>query len=155
MYAWANVPPQFLEREIAPHAELAIWHLLVPPRLEILSLDVEELGEGRGSSGSVVHNTGWLPTSVSEKAVERKAVRPLEAELTLPEGARLHGGERRWNWGSSTGGCTGGRCSGGHRTMRRATARRRRVVEAPAGSVVQIEARHQRAGVVRRELTLE
>jgi hypothetical protein len=29
------------------------------------------------------------------------------------------------------------------------------VVEAPAGSVVQVEARHQRAGLVRRELTLE
>jgi hypothetical protein len=28
-------------------------------------------------------------------------------------------------------------------------------VEASAGSVVQVEARHQRAGVVRRDLTLE
>jgi hypothetical protein len=28
-------------------------------------------------------------------------------------------------------------------------------VEAPAGSVVQVEARHQRAGTVRHELTLE
>jgi hypothetical protein len=28
------------------------------------------------------------------------------------------------------------------------------VVEAPAGSTVQVEARHQRAGIVRQELTL-
>jgi murein tripeptide amidase MpaA len=156
MYAWANVPPQFLEREIAPHSELAIWHLLVSPRLEILSLDAEELGEGSWLVRLVVHNTGWLPTSVSDKAVERKAVRPLEVEITLPEAARLHGGEKKVELGQLDG-----------RVHRRsllwwasddATSDRAKaewVVEAPAGSVAQVEARHQRAGIVRRELTLE
>lgn len=48
-------------------------------------------GEGSWLVRLVLHNIGWLPTSMSEKAVERKAVRPLEAEITLPEGARLHG----------------------------------------------------------------
>ena len=43
----------------------------------------------------VLQNTGWLPTHVTEKAVERKAVRPLEVELTLPEGAKLVAGERK------------------------------------------------------------
>ena len=28
MYCWGNVPPQFLEREIAPHSDFALWHLL-------------------------------------------------------------------------------------------------------------------------------
>ena len=46
MYCWGNVPPQFLEREIAPHSDLALWHLLISPRLEVLSLDVEGVGEG-------------------------------------------------------------------------------------------------------------
>jgi hypothetical protein len=32
----------------------------------------------------VLQNAGWLPTNVTEKALERKAVRPLEVELTLP-----------------------------------------------------------------------
>ena len=133
-----------------------IWHLLVSPRLEILSLEGEELGEGSWLVRLVVHNTGWLPTSVSEKAVERKAVRPLEAEITLPEGGRLHGGEKKVELGQLDG-----------RVHRRsllwwasddATSDRAKaewVVEAPSGSVVQVEARHQRAGVVRRDLTLE
>jgi murein tripeptide amidase MpaA len=155
MYAWGNVPPKFLEREIAPHTELAIWHLLISPRLEIRSLEVEPLGEGSWLVRLVVENTGWLPTSVTEKAVERKAVRPLEAEITLPEGAKVIGGERKVELGQLDG-----------RVHRRsllwwasndATSDRTKaewVVEAPAGASVTVEARHQRAGIVRRELRL-
>ena len=156
MYCWGNIPPQFLEREIAPHSELAIYQLLVSPRLEIRSLDAEPLGDDRWLVRLVLENTGWLPTSVSEKAVERKAVRPLEAEITLPEGGKVVGGERKVELGQLDG-----------RVHRRsvlwwatsdATSDRAKVewvVQSPRGSSVGIEARHQRAGTLRRELTLE
>jgi murein tripeptide amidase MpaA len=156
MYCWGNIPPQLLEREIAPHSELAIYQLLVSPRLEIRSLDAEALGDDRWLVRLVLENTGWLPTSVSEKAVERKAVRPLEAEITLPEGGRVVGGERKVEVGQLDG-----------RVHRRsvlwwatndATSDRAKVewvVQAPSGASVGIEARHQRAGTLRRELTLE
>lgn len=156
MYAWGNVPPQFLEREIAPHTELAIWHLLISPRLEVRSAEVEALGDGSWLVRLVVENTGWLPTSVSQKAVDRKAVRPLEAEITVPDGGRVVGGEQKVELGQLDG-----------RVHRRsllwwassdATSDRAKaewVVEAPAGSVVQVEARHPRAGTVRQELRLE
>ena len=74
MYAWANVPPQFLEREIAPHSELAIWHLLVSPRLEILSLD------DRGAGGGVVARPA------------RGAQHGLAADVGVGEGGRAEGG---------------------------------------------------------------
>jgi murein tripeptide amidase MpaA len=156
MYCWGNIPPQFLEREIAPHSELAIYQLLVSPRLEIRSLDAEPLGEDRWLVRLVLENTGWLPTSVSEKAVERKAVRPLEAEITLPEGGKVLGGERKVELGQLHG-----------RVHRRsvlwwasddATSDRAKVewvVQAPRGSTLGVEARHQRAGTLRRDLTLE
>jgi murein tripeptide amidase MpaA len=156
MYCWGNIPPQFLEREIAPHSELAIYHLLVSPRLEIRSLDAEALGDDRWLVRLVLENTGWLPTSVSEKAVERKAVRPLEAEITLPEGGKVVGGDRKVEVGQLDG-----------RVHRRsvlwwasndATSDRAKVewvVQAPRGASIGIEARHQRAGTLRRELTLE
>jgi len=155
MYCWGNVPPPFLEREIAPHTEFAIWQLLASPRLELRTAEVEELGSDRWLVRLVLENTGWLPTSVSEKAVERKAVRPLEAEITLPEGGRVIGGEKKVELGQLQG-----------RVHRRsllwwasddATNDRAKVewvVGAPAGSAVMVEARHQRAGMVRRELTL-
>jgi murein tripeptide amidase MpaA len=155
MYCWGNVPPQFLEREIAPHTEFAIWQLLASPRLELRSAEVEELGSDRWLVRLVLENTGWLPTSVSEKAVERKAVRPLEVEITLPEGGRVIGGEKKVELGQLQG-----------RVHRRsllwwasddATSDRAKVewvVAAPAGSAVVVEARHQRAGTVRQELAL-
>jgi hypothetical protein len=82
-------------------------------------------------------------------------VRPLEVELTLPEGGRLVSGEQRTEAGQLTG-----------RVEKRSalwwgndesTSDRVKlewVVEAPAGSELGIEARHQRAGVVRRVVSL-
>ena len=49
----------------------------------------EPLGDGVWRVRLVVENTGWLPTNVSRKALERKAVRPVEAEIELPDGASL------------------------------------------------------------------
>jgi murein tripeptide amidase MpaA len=149
-YCWANVPPHLLEAEVAPHSDLAIWHLLISPRLELHTLEVDRVGETAWHIQLVVHNTGWLPTSVTEKAVERNIVRPLEVELTLPEGARLRTGELKTELGQLTG-----------RVHKRSllgwwsedsTSERVKVewvVEAPDGGTVAIEARHQRAGVVR------
>jgi hypothetical protein len=100
-------------------------------------------------------NTGWLPTNLSQKAMERKAVRPIDVELTLPEGARVVGGERRVEAGQLAG-----------RNLKRNTIGWRAddsttdrtkvewVVEAPSGGTLGIEARHQRAGVVRAEVQL-
>jgi hypothetical protein len=151
MYCWGNVPPQFLEREIAPHSDLALWHLLISPRLEVKSLEVEPVGAGTHKVQLVLQNTGWLPTSVTAKAVERKAVRPLEVELTLPEGAELVAGERKVEAGQLQG-----------RVHKRSTlwwgsddstsdlTKLEWVIEAPQGGELGIEARHQRAGTLRR-----
>ena len=153
MYAWGNVPPKFLEREIAPHSELAIWHLTISPRLQIRSAEVEQLGEGSWLVRVVLENTGWLPTSVSERP-ERKAVRPLEAEITPPEGGRVVGGEKKVELGQLDG-----------RVHRRsllwwasndATSDRAKaewVVEVPAGQLLRWRPATRRAGTVRRELS--
>jgi murein tripeptide amidase MpaA len=155
MYAWGNVPPKFLEAEIAPHSDWALWHLLISPLLEIKSLDVDAVGNGTYKVQLVLQNTGWLPTQVTEKAVERKAVRPLEVELTLPEGAELVAGERRTEAGQLQG-----------RVHRRSVlwwggddstadlTKLEWVIEAPDGGELGIEARHQRAGTVRRVVSL-
>jgi murein tripeptide amidase MpaA len=155
MYAWGNVPPQFLEAEIAPHSDWALWHLLISPLLEVKSLDVDALGEGKHRVRLVLQNTGWLPTHVTEKALERKAVRPVEVELTLPEGAELVAGERKTEAGQLQG-----------RVHRRSVlwwggddstadlTKLEWVIEAPDGGELGIEARHQRAGTVRRVVTL-
>jgi hypothetical protein len=92
---------------------------------------------------------------VSDKALERKAVRPLEAELELPDGARLVGGEAKVEAGQLAGRV-------GHRGTfwfgaDGSTDDRTKVewvVEAPNGGEVKLEARHERAGTLRASASL-
>ena len=155
MACWGNVPFKFLRDEIEPHTEWALWNLLVSPLLSLRSLDVEPLGHERFLVRLVLENTGWLPTYVTQKALDRQSVRALEVQLTLPEGASVVAGELRteagqlegrvhlrsalW-WGTDQG-----------------TSDRTKlewVVEAPSGGTLGIEARHPRAGVARRDVEL-
>jgi Zinc carboxypeptidase len=152
---WFNVPFDRLEDEVAPHADWALFHLLISPLLEVRSLDIEKLGETSFLLRLVLQNSGWLPTNVTEKALERKAVRDLEVELDLPDGARLVGGEIKTEVGQLRG-----------RVEKRSTtwwandesthdlAKLEWVIEAPAGTEIGIEARHPRAGSLRRRVRL-
>jgi murein tripeptide amidase MpaA len=152
---WFNVPFDRLEDEIAPHADWALFHVLISPLLEARSLEVERLGESSFLVRLVLQNSGWLPTNVTEKAVERNAARTVEVELDLPDDARLVGGEVKTEVGQLKG-----------RIDKRSTtwwgndesttdlAKLEWVVEAPSGTEIGIEARHPRAGTIRRRVTL-
>jgi murein tripeptide amidase MpaA len=153
---WFNVPFDRLEQEVAPHSDWALFHALISPLLEVRSLDVERLGETSFLVRLVLQNSGWLPTNVTQKAVDRNAVRDLEVELDLPSDARLVGGEVKTQAGQLKG-----------RVEKRSTtwwgnddstaelAKLEWVIEAPAGTEIGIEASHQRAGTIRRRVTLQ
>ena len=153
---WFNVPFDRLEQEVAPHSDWAIFHTLISPKLELRTLDVEQLGESSFLLRLVLQNSGWLPTNVTQKAVDRQAVRELEVELDLPDEARLVGGEVK---------TTAGQLKG--RVEKRSTtwwgndesttdlAKLEWVIDAPAGTEIGVEARHQRAGTIRERVTLK
>lgn len=156
LYAWRNPPPQFLEKEIAPFSDWIIWQSLISPRLEQYALDVTPLGGDVYQVRLVVQNVGWLPTNVTERAVEKKLVRGVVFEIALPEGASLKTGETRF---------IGNQLAGRHTTaaslagwgLRAETADRAKcewVIHAPQGGTATLTARHPRAGVVRVEVTL-
>ena len=158
---WRNPPPHLLEKEVAPHSDWAIWHILISPRLVTHAVEAERVGEDTWRVRLVVQNTGWLPTQVTQKAMDRKVVRPIEAELVLPEDAVANGaeivGEPKLELGQLSGralknAMLGGFGGGVDPTTDRAKAEW--IVRAPEGTVVSIEARHQRAGVVRESITL-
>jgi murein tripeptide amidase MpaA len=154
-YCWANVPFEFLEAEVAPHTELALFHCLISPRLDVHSVEVERVGETARMVRLVLHNTGWLPTNVSEKALERKAVRELEVEVELPEGARLVAGEEKNKVGQLEGRVhKRSYIWWGTRDATKDRVKLEWVVDAPDGGTLGIVARHQRAGTVRREVDL-
>jgi murein tripeptide amidase MpaA len=154
--AFRNPPGKFLEKEIAPLADWAVYHALLSPRLEIHSAEAEPLGEGAYLVRLVVDNTGWLPTYVTKRAVERKVVREVVAEIVLPEGAALEQGKRRVEIGQLEGRAY--KPSSPYGWAADPTAERAKaewVVRAPAGTKLTLIARHERAGLARAELTLE
>ncbi|MBI3099565.1 MAG: carboxypeptidase, partial [Planctomycetes bacterium] len=53
-----------------------------------------------------IENEGWLPTNVSQKAVERKVVRPVEVTLELAKGQSLEIGKKRTETGHLAGAAT-------------------------------------------------
>ncbi|GMQ79473.1 MAG: M14 family metallopeptidase [Anaerolineae bacterium] len=151
---WRNPPPKLLEAEISPLADFAIFNCLISPRLEIHSLSTEAHGD-TFYVRLVVENSGWLPTNVTQKALEMKAVREVEVDIQLPEGAALISGKLKTMVGQLSG-----------RDDRRAytiwtgdpTKNRAKiewVIKAPEGGEVAIKAMHPRAGTLRATLELE
>jgi len=156
-YALKNPPPHLLEVEIAPFADWLIWHLLISPRLELFQVDVKPLGDDAYQIRFVVHNTGWLPTYVTKKALERKLVRGVVFEMELPEGATLEAGKVREELGQLEG-----------RAYKPSVhfvyyqsdvpaerAKMEWIVRAPQGGLATLTARHERAGTVFATVELE
>jgi murein tripeptide amidase MpaA len=157
LYAFRNPPPELLEKEIAPFADWLVWHLLISPRLELYEVVSKQLGEDTYHVRLVVHNTGWLPTYVTKRAMEKKLVRGVVCEIELPEGASLEAGEPREDLGQLEGRAYKPSAPGGFNpgdpTDDRAKVEW--VVRAPEGGTVTLTARHDRAGVVVAEVELE
>lgn len=154
MYSWTNPPAELLEKEIAPHSDFAIFHLLISPRLDVHTLEVKPLGANTYHVRLVLCNTGWLPTNITQKAIDRKAVRPIEVELTLPDGAQLINGEKKTELGQLDGRSDKRNLLAAYADVTSDRIKAEWVIAAPQGGTLKIEARHQRAGVIRREVEL-
>ena len=133
--------------------EWLLWSALLSPRLELFEATARDLGDGDYRVRVVVQNTGWLPSYVTKKALEKKVVRDLICEIELPERATLETGKLREELGQLEG-----------RAYKRAfmsaddatddRVKVEWVVRAPEGGAVKVVARHQRAGTVRTEIDL-
>jgi hypothetical protein len=152
---WFNPPLSRLEEEVRPHVDFAVYLALISPKLEIRSFESEPVADGAFRLRLVLENAGWLPTNVTEKALERRAVRPIEVDLEIPDGGRIASGKAREEAGQ-----LGGRVERRQVTWwgtDHSTAERTLVewvVEAKAGERVGVLVRHERAGTVRAELDL-
>jgi murein tripeptide amidase MpaA len=147
LYAFTNPPPDFLEQEVAPFSDWLVWHLLISPRLEFYEVRAKPLGEDSYQIRVVVHNTGWLPTYVTKKALEKKTVRGVICELGLPEGATLETGKLREELGQLEGRAYKPVFSDDE-DFTEDRAKVEWVIRAPQGGTVDVTARHERAGTV-------
>lgn len=155
MYCFRNPPPHLLEKELSLFPDWLVWQALISPRLELRRLDVEPLGGEAFRIRLVVDNTGWLPTYVTKRALDRKAVRPVVVEIELPEGAELKSGKVREEMRQLEGRAyTEVSPYGWHADATEERLKAEWVVRAPGGGTVRVTARHDRAGTVRAEASL-
>ena len=148
LHAWVNPPAEWLEAEVRPHADFAVFAALVAPCVEVLETTVVALGDSLWRVRVVVHNTGWLPTTVSDHAKRKSLVLPATITLEPGDGCTVEG-PARVEVGQLAGKALariefGGRTDG---TPDRAKAEW--IVRGPAGAEIAAVARHPRGGTKR------
>ncbi|MEZ5377063.1 MAG: M14 family metallopeptidase [Acidimicrobiales bacterium] len=154
LHSWSNPPDALLADEVAPHADFAIFQALASPCLAIEHLSVDRLGDDVWRINAGVANTGYLPTTVTEWAAKKSIVRPVVADIELPDGAAtIEGTSHRQPLGQLAGFAQARFTGGNDGTPNRALVSW--VVRAAAGTKVDIVASHQRAGTTRCTVTLE
>jgi Predicted carboxypeptidase len=155
LYAFRNPPPRFLRDEVAPFADWVIWQALISPELSLHTAEAVPLGNGHWRVRLVVENTGFLPSYVTKKAAECRYVRPVVAEIELPDGATLIGGKTRMELSQLEGKAYKGPANSGYAAdVTDDRAKAEWIVCSPNGGAVKLLARHERAGTVRAEVTL-
>jgi murein tripeptide amidase MpaA len=152
---WVNPPADFLENEVKSFPDWIIWHTLISPKLALREVEVKSLGAEAYRVRMVVENTGWLPSYVTKKAVEKKLCRGVICEIELPEGATLQSGKVREELAQLEGRAYKSAQADGWEGGTDDRLKVEWVVHAPKGGTVKLLARHERAGVVRTEIELK
>jgi len=152
---WWNPPLELLEKEVSKFPKWLTWQALISPKLEIRDVSSTCLGENTYRVRLVLENSGWLPTYVTKKALEKKVVRGVICEVKLPDGAHLETGLHREELGQIEGRAykTASPSNSDESTIDRLKIEW--IINAPGGGEINLEARHDRAGVVRAVVKLE
>ncbi len=150
---WTNPPKKFLLNEIKPFPQWLVWHVLISPKLEMREASATALGSGTYRVRMVVENTGWLPTYVTKKALEKK-LRGVICEIELPKGATLESGKKREELGQLEGRAYKEAFLNEEQEGTQDRLKVEWVIRAPKGGTVKLTARHERAGTVRAEVLL-
>ena len=149
-----NAPLQYLGEICEKHSQWTLSNASLSPYLTLPHLLVKPQGADLYHIIAIVENSGFLPTYTSQKALERKDVRPVEIELLALDGVEIVSGKRRqeigqlegrsnkiWNW-------FGGSSSSDNR------CKLEWVVKGSSGAHVNLTIRAQRAGTLHKEISL-
>jgi len=151
VYIWTyrNPPPALLEKLCHDNVRFCVRHALAAPRIEIDDVDARPLADGLYEVRAVISNHGYLPTNLTDVALERELAVPVEVELKAGDGSTLESpatveighlagrNERRFPWSPW----------GPEWTANAVPATW--IVRASAGTSLEIEARSERGGVAR------
>jgi hypothetical protein len=93
-YFSQNPPPKFAEAEWKKNCLFEIKRAELLPILRIADVKTASLGGGLVRVTAVVKNDGYLPTNVTEKAIQHRMARPVEVRLELDKAELLSGRPR-------------------------------------------------------------
>lgn len=158
LYSFWNPPSHLLEKELAVFPQWLVWHNLIGPRLEIHEASATALGNDTYRVRLVVRNSGWLPSYITKKSLEKKLTRGVIAEIKLPQDATLITGDARTELTQLEGRAYKPSSPFGWSGLAfDATSERTKVewvVRAKKGTKLKVSARHERAGKITTEISL-
>lgn len=155
LYTWRNPPKSFMGSEAAKHVPFALALGELLPRLSFHKVEARRLGDKTWRVVVVVDNSGFLPTYTTQQSRQKQAVRPVRAAIKLSGSARLAGGKPEIEIGHLEGRSNkGGMFMWDHSPMDN-RGKAEWLVEAEAGSSVDISITSERAGVIRKKIILE
>jgi murein tripeptide amidase MpaA len=157
MNYWRNPPPHLREREAARFPGWLSQIALSLPCLEVLRTEVRSLGADTWRVRFAVANSGYLPSNVSKRAIERKTARGTVFNIHLPPGVVLISGKERVEAGHLDGHApkTSLQAFLPNREITADRAVVEWVVHGARGTSIALTASADRAGTVRTEVTLD
>lgn len=91
IWSYRNPPPHLIEDVCRPHVRFNLAHAAAAPRLRVDRLDAVHLGHGFYRVEAAVANHGYLPTNLSDVAIENGQADPVHVVLELEGGEVVHG----------------------------------------------------------------
>jgi len=166
MYTFRNPPPAswaateqaraFMHDMLHKNCLFTLRHAACAPLLKLETVTAQHLGADLYKITAVVKNEGYLPTHLTQRALEHHTAGSVTAELDLRDGVELLMGE-----GTQSLGYLAGRdertaaWSPWLRQWHDVSKKAEWLVRAPAGTTLTITAQAQRAGTTRVEVTLQ
>ena len=152
-----NPPENLLIKELEADTRFNIRFMKAMPKLVIDQCRIEKISENVHKLELVIGNTGYLPSNLTETAVNIQAAKPIEVNIA---GVELIDGQsntkiEKLEGYSST--ITGVYFYGNITTDHNGNARKKLtyVFKAKAGDKLKIEVRSQKAGTIRQEYIIE
>ncbi|MFQ5704179.1 MAG: M14 family metallopeptidase [Gemmatimonadales bacterium] len=146
-----NPPPHLLQREVELYVPWMLWLAEISPRIVITDVAVTPVrGTGVSKITVVVENEGYLPTNITQRALDAKLAVPVRATVHLTDADLIAGGRR-----SDLGSLRGSRDTQG----RAGRAQSRRTLEYVVRAtgrrpVLTITVSSEKGGTVRKEIAI-
>ncbi|NOZ54880.1 MAG: carboxypeptidase [Gammaproteobacteria bacterium] len=159
LYSFWNPPGHLLQQELTRLPQWLVWHNLISPKLELYEADSLQIDKNVWRVRMVVKNTGWLSSYVTKQALAKKKIRGVVFNIALPDKAELKSGkqhielqqlEGRAHKSTSPFGWAGASSDPTDERVKMEW-----IVYAPESGIVELTAKHERAGVVRCAVELE